>query len=104
MDGAPVLLCLCLVESRQRQQQTMPFTNGLRQGVGDARHELEAVLLVAEGRVVEVVVQRVDAQAEALVDGHREPDVAEGGIRLEVVPGLDLGSALGYERLPRQAA
>jgi len=58
----------------------------LRQSVKHAGNELEAVLLEADRRIVEVVIQRVDVQAEPLVDRKLQTSGHDRRVGVEVIP------------------
>src|SRR5947209_5088317 len=77
---------------------------GSAQSVANCGDELEAVLLVSERGVVEVVVADVKVQAEAVVYRHGEADRSGCRIGVKVVPSLVVCTAQIKTDVVRQGA
>src|SRR6476620_5165046 len=72
---------------------------GLVERVGHSGDELQTVLLVTKCRIVQVVVEEVHTQREAMIDGKREAAGPDRRPSFGIVTGLDVGSALGEKDL-----
>ena len=61
-------------------------TPRLVEAVGDSGDKLQTVLVEAERRIVQIVIQQVHAEAEAVIDGKRESQGAYRRPCIGVVP------------------
>ena len=74
------------------------------QGVADAGDELVAVLLVADGRLVEVGVGGADVDRQAVVDGQGQTDHSIGRVGLWIVESGQEADAFCQEELTGKVA
>ena len=74
------------------------------ESVGHAGYKLQAVLFEAEGRIVEVVIQQVHTQAQAVIDGHGKTKLSDRRPGVRIIPGLNVRAAMGEHDLARKRA